>query len=60
MDNTQTNLMTWTIKWETLSGTIQRTEIQAATDTLAIVLLCRRYTVGNVLAVSDCYGVQWV
>lgn len=51
---------TWTIKWETMTGTVKTTEIKAATDTEAIKQLCQAQTVGNILGVRDCYRVQWV
>lgn len=51
---------TWTIKWETINGTIKETEVKADTDTEAVRKLCRLYAVAQVLAVSDCYRVQWV
>jgi hypothetical protein len=43
-----------------MSGTIRTTEIKAKTDHEAIKQLCQAQKVGNILAVSDCYRVQWV
>jgi hypothetical protein len=53
-------MTTWTIKWETMSGVEKKTAIKAETNHEAIRLLCKQQKVGNILAVSDCYRVQWV
>jgi hypothetical protein len=53
-------MTTWTIKWETMNGTEKKTSIKAKTDHEAIKQLCQAQKVGNILAVSDCYRVQWV
>lgn len=53
-------MMTWTIKFETMTGQVKTTEIKAASDTEAIKALCQSQKVGNILGVRDCYRVQWV
>jgi hypothetical protein len=53
-------MTTWTIKYETMRGQVREAKIKAETNHEAIVSLCKQIKVGNILAVSDCYRVQWV